>query len=112
MLFLKRIVRFNEFMKCDASGEILMYGDFYYEDSETGKIISAKYYHNQKMQVKRELFDQSILENAQSQKEYDDALREAEKEYLTATMLEKPVFGKEVQNRMREEGTWPYGKNN
>lgn len=102
MLFLKRIRCFNEFLVCDASGEVMMYGDFYYEDDQTGKIISANYYKNLKEQRKRDTFDYTILNNAQSQKEYQDQLKKAEQEYLTATILDEPVFGKDSQNNERE----------
>lgn len=102
MLFLKRITHFNEFLKCDASGQILMYGDFYYVDSDTGKIISADYYSNLKEQRKRDTFDYTILNNAQSQKEYQDELEKAEQEYLTSVALDKPVFGKDSQNNEKE----------
>ena len=101
MLRLHRITRFNEFLRCHASGEILMYGDFYYTNDD-GKVISAKYYHNIKEQRKRETFDQTILENAKSQKEYQDELRKAEQEYLTQTMLEEKVAGKEALNMRLE----------
>ena len=101
MLRLHRITRFNEFLRCHASGEILMYGDFYYTNDD-GKVISAKYYHNIKEQRKRETFDQTILENAKSQKEYQDELRKAEEEYLTQTMLEEKVAGKEALNMRLE----------
>ena len=78
-----------------------MYGDFYYTNDD-GKVISAKYYHNIKEQRKRETFDQTILENAKSQKEYQDELRKAEQEYLTQTMLEEKVAGKEALNMRLE----------
>ncbi len=74
-----------------------MYGDFYYTNDE-GKIISAKFYHNEKMNKKRDEWDDSIFENAQSQKEYQDQLQEAEREFLTATMLEENVAGREADN--------------
>lgn len=101
MLRLRRITHFNEFMRCHASGEILMYGDFYYENDD-GKIISAKYYHNTKEQLRRENFDQSILENAQNQREYQEQLRLAEQEYLSQQMLEEPVETKEAYNMRLE----------
>ena len=41
MLWLKRMQYFNEFRTCDASGQVLMSGAFYYQDDETGKVISA-----------------------------------------------------------------------
>lgn len=94
--------RFNEFIKCDASGEVLMYGDFYYEDDNTGKIISAKYYHNLKMQRKQDMFDNSWLENAQSMKEYQDELKKAEEEYLTNVVLDKQKFGKDSDNYAKD----------
>ena len=78
-----------------------MYGDFYYTNDD-GKVISAKYYQNIKEQRKRETFDQTILENAKSQKEYQDELRKAEQEYLTQTMLEEKVAGKEALNMRLE----------
>ena len=77
MLFLKRIRRFNEFLVCDASGEVMMYGDFYYEDDQTGKIISANYYKNLKEQRKRDTFDYTILNNAQSQKRISRPIKES-----------------------------------
>ena len=34
MLHLKRVVHDYEFMKCKISGELIGYGDYYYEDDE------------------------------------------------------------------------------
>lgn len=79
-----------------------MYGDFYYTNDE-GKIISAKYYHNTKEQERRENFDQSILETAQSQKEYQEELKLAEQEYLTQQMMEEPLETKEAHNMRLEK---------
>lgn len=107
MLFLKRMIYPNEFITCDATGQVLMYGDFYYYDDETGKNISAKHYHSLKEQRRKDMFDNSILENAQSLKEYEDTLKKAEQEYLSNELLDKPMFGKDSQNRQREAGTWP-----
>lgn len=101
MLSLHRITRFNEFLKCKASGEILMYGDFYYTNDD-GDVISAKYYYNQKMQMRREQFDQSILNNAKSQKEYQDELIKAEQEFLSTQMLEEKVETKDASNYQKE----------
>lgn len=81
-----------------------MYGDFYYTNDE-GRIISAKYYHNMKEQERRENFDQSILETAQSQKEYQEDLKLAEQEYLTQQMMEEPLETKEAYNMGLEENS-------
>lgn len=102
MLHLKRITHFNEFLKCQVSDEIMMYGDFYYEDDEDGLIVSAKYYHDLKKKKKEDEFDYTELNNAQSQKEYQDQLRQAERELFESTVLDRKVFGKDSQNYERE----------
>ena len=92
MLVLHRITHFNEFLRCHASGEILMYGDYYYTNDK-GQVISAKYLYNKKMELKRNKFDQTILNNAQTDKERQDELRKAEEEFLSSQMLEEPIAG-------------------
>lgn len=102
MLILKRMQHFNEFQRCNASGKILMYGDFYYEDTETGKIIDAKYYQQLKDEKKKETFDSSLLEYAQNDKEYREELRKAEEEYLTNTMFDKDRITKWGEQYLHE----------
>ena len=102
MLHLHRIQRFNEFLRCKASGEILMYGDFYLTDDD-GNVISYKYYHNMKEQKKREEWDNSILETHQSLKEYQDEMRKAEEEYLSSKILSEPIDTKDSYNWKIEE---------
>ena len=103
MLQLKRITCTTDFMKCKASGEILMYGDFYYQDMDDPSIvIGARYYNNMKKQRKENQFDYTILNNAKSQKEYQDQLQKAEQEYLQSTMLNMPILGQEAENYQKE----------
>ena len=103
MLTLHRITRFNEFLKCRASGEILMYGDFYLED-ENGNVISYKYYRNKLDEQRSDNWPGTkILENFQSQKDYQDALREKEQEYLSSIMLDQPVVTKDADNFEKED---------
>lgn len=103
MLVLKRMTHPNEFITCKASGEVLMYGDFYYQDIDDPNIvIGARYYNNMKRQRKEEEFDYSILEDAQSQKDYQDQLKKAEQEYLQSTMLDMPILGQEAENYEKE----------
>ena len=103
MLHLKRIVYFNEFLRCKVSDQIMMYGDFYYEDDEDGLIVSAKYYNDLKKKRKEEQFDYTELNNAKSQKEYQDQLRQAERELFESTILDRKVYGKDSQNYEKEE---------
>ncbi len=69
-----------------------MYGDFYYEDDETGERIDAQYYHQLKEQRRQENWDYSTLENAQTEREYEQRFREMEREFLSQTVLDKEVF--------------------
>ena len=95
MLILQRMTHFNEFMKCKASGKILMYGDFYYLDTDTGDVIDAKYYHDAKEKQKRDNWiNTHLIDEAKDQKDYQDQLQKAEQEYIASTMLDKPVFDK------------------
>lgn len=106
MLILRRIINFNEFLVCKASGKIMMYGDFYYQDSDDPDIIiDAKYYHNQKLEEKKEnwQFD-SIRETHESLRDYQNELQETEREYLSSNMLTKyHVFGHDAENYQRDE---------
>lgn len=80
-------------LKCRASGEILMYGDFYLEDDD-GNVISYKYYRNKLDEQRRDNWPGTkILESFQSQKDYQDAMREKEQEYLSSIMLDQKVVG-------------------
>ena len=88
-----------EVAKCDATGELLVYGDFYYEDDETHKIISKKFYDTQKDQQKRDNFaGTKRLEGYTTQKERMEASKEAEREALQNSLLNNTVFGKTSDN--------------
>ena len=71
----------------------MMYGDFYYEDDTDGFIVSAKYYHELKKKKKEEEWDYTALNNFQSQKEYQEKLREAEKVLFESTVLDREIAG-------------------
>lgn len=93
MLILKRIQYFNEFIKCHVSGKVMMYGDFYYEDTNDGSIVDAVLYHKLKKTQETEVFDNSILNNATSEKEYTDRLKQVEQAYLQKTILYREILG-------------------
>lgn len=111
MLWLKRITHPTDFFKCDATGKILFYGDFYYEDDETGKRIDAQYYNQQKQQRRKDNWPYTEkFEYAQSDKEYREELKKAEQEALSAEMLDKPIGGGHAaSNRSKELGTYQGG---
>lgn len=95
MLYLKRVIMPYEALKCQISNEIITYGDYYYEDDEDGFIVKASVYGEELKKKKEEEFDYSKLEQAQSEKEYSDMLKEAEREFLNQTLFDRKVAGKE-----------------
>lgn len=72
-----------------------MYGDFYYQDDETGKVISAKYYNSLKKEREEENFDYSLRDYYDSDQEYQRALQDKERELLSNQVLDMQISGKE-----------------
>ncbi len=95
MLFLKRITHFNEWIKCQVSGEIMRYGDYYYEDDSDGLIVKATVYKEMMRTQKEREFDYSDLENAKSEKEYRQMLKQYEKEYLQQDIYNREIYKKD-----------------
>ena len=95
MLWLKRMQYFNEFRTCDASGQVLMYGDFYYQDDETGKVISADYYNSLKKERQEAELDYMSRDYCESYQRYQQSLLEKEHELLSNKVLDIPRYGKE-----------------
>lgn len=91
MLKLKRIVYEYEFMKCDISGELIGYGDFYYQDDKDGLIVKADVYHKIRQKARDEQFDYSKLNKARSESEYRDMLKKAEQQLKENTLLNREV---------------------
>lgn len=92
MLHLKRIIYFNEFLRCKVSNELIGYGDYYYEDDEDGLIIKASVYNRLKDKRKKETFDYSELEKLESQREYEQYMKQASREFYESTVLDRKVF--------------------
>lgn len=102
MLILKRMIYPYEVLKCKMSDRFIVYGDFYYQDDEDQNlIISAIEYNKLKKEAKELSFDYSLLAKAQNQKEYRELVKRAEKDYLRATILDKPIFD---QGHMKKNG--------
>lgn len=92
MLVLKRMIHPYEVRKCKISDEFIVYGDFYYEDDQDGTIIKLTTYNKLKKEAKEEAFDYSLLARAKSQKEYNELVKRAERDFLRATILDRPIF--------------------
>lgn len=92
MLQLKRMTVPYEVLKCSMTGKLIIYGDYYYEDDVDHVIISAIEYKRKQQEKKNEMFDYSLLEQAQSEKEYRQIMQRAQRDYLNATILDRPVY--------------------
>jgi hypothetical protein len=91
---LKRVTMFNELLKCNASGELIGPGDYYYEDDEDGTIIKATVYYRLEWERKVDSFDYSKLENVSNEVAYRQELIKAEREFLTQTIMDRPIYGR------------------
>lgn len=92
MLILKRMIYPYEVLKCHMTGEMIVYGDFYYEDDEDKTIVKATAYNKLKKEAREMSFDYSLLQKAQNQKEYNEMVKRAQRDYLNATILDRPIF--------------------
>ena len=97
MLCLKKMTYFNEFKKDTVDGRIIGPGEWYYEDMDTdtctsnGLIISADHYMELKKAKLEEDWEhsrqQKWLNNMESERDYKEALREAERGLQEAQVL-------------------------
>jgi hypothetical protein len=89
MLVLKRIQYFNDFIRDTVDGRVIGYGEYYYEDSDDGTIISAEHYWElKKAQMERE-WDDSWYNAMESERDYKEKLRQAEMKMRQSTVLNK-----------------------
>lgn len=100
MLVLYRNLTPGEVRTCKLSGKMIVYGDYYYQDTEDSSLyIKATEYHKLEKERKEQTFDYTLLAQAQNEKEYREYLSRAEKEYLTETILDNPVIKNgQIQN--------------
>lgn len=94
MLYLKQIQQPFEVLKCKLSNEFIQYGDFYYEDDVDGVIVKFEVYKKIQNEARDNAFDYSLLEKAQSEKEYKDMMIRAEKDYLNVSILDRQIAEK------------------
>ena len=92
MLWLKRNNVYTQLMKCDVSNEIIAPGDFYYIDDEDGMRIKATVYKDIKDKSKKETWDYSELNAAQSEREYKRRLQDATSQAREKGMKESLVL--------------------
>ena len=91
MLHLRRVVNPFEWERCKISKEYILPGDYYYIDDEDGLIVKASVYHKMKWDKKVSEWDWTKYNEGLSEHEYAEMMREKEREYLTAGLLNREV---------------------
>lgn len=92
MLILNRNLQPYEVMTCRLTGKMIVYGDYYYEDTDDNTVVLAREYHKLKdkaIQNKPEF--QEALNKAKSEQAYKKMLADAEKAFLNETILDKEI---------------------
>lgn len=107
-LELKRMIHPYECLKCQATGELLVWGDYYYEDDIDGFIVGFNYYHDTKEAMKKEQASHAI-EYALTMEEHKQRMKQAEKEFLNMTIFDRPL---KANNLFVQRPPEPRGDNN
>lgn len=94
MLRWKRVTNPFEWERCHITGDYIRYGEYYLQDDEDGLVVSAKIYAQMKKEKREAEFDYSRLENAENEREYAEALKEAEIAQKAASLLDRPIEGR------------------
>lgn len=93
MLVLARNLTPYEVRTCKLSGEKIIYGDYYYQDTEDPNLyIKKSAYDRFDREQKENKFDYSKLEQLESQAEYEQYLKQAEQEYLANNILKHKII--------------------
>lgn len=95
MLHLKQVTQPFAWERDHITGEYIKYGQFYYWDDDDNFVVSRKTYIKFKDMKKREEWDYSRLQNAASQYEYEQALKEQVREFQMETLLDRKVEGED-----------------
>lgn len=95
MLHLKQVTQPFAWERDHITGEYIKYGQFYYWDDDDNFVVSRKTYMKFKDMKKREEWDYSRLQNAASQYEYEQALKEQVREFQMETLLDRKVEGED-----------------
>lgn len=93
MLIMQMVQSKTEILHCRISNQLIMYGDFYYQDMDDPTIIiKADVYKDMQRKARMEKFDYTELQKANDQRTYEEILRKAEREALINNVLNEPVL--------------------
>lgn len=94
MLWLKRNTNTYQLEKCDVSGELIYPGDYYYQDDVDYIKIKATVYANIKKKEKENNWDYSKINNAHNEYEYRQAIKDATRQMLYDSVLNRKIATK------------------
>lgn len=95
MLHLKQVTQPFAWERDHLTGDYIKAGEFYYWDDDDGLVVSLKTYRKFKEAKRLEDWDYSRLENAESQYEYEQAIKEQTRQYNLETLLDRKVEGED-----------------
>ena len=95
MLHLKQVTQPFAWERDHLTGDYIKAGEFYYWDDDDGPVVSLKTYRKFKEAKRLEDWDYSRLENAESQYEYEQAIKEQTRQYNLETLLDRKVEGED-----------------
>lgn len=92
MWLLTRNLTPGEVRTCKLSRKQIIYGDYYYQDSDDPHIyvLASELHRYEKMERERS-FDYSKLEQAQNEREYTEYMIQAQQEFLANTVLRTKI---------------------
>lgn len=93
MLHLCRVDQPFTWERDHITGDYIQYGEYYYYDDEDGLIVSRKTYVKFKEAKRKAEWDYSRLEQAQSEREYEDIMKQKTQEFLAETLMDRKVEG-------------------
>ena len=95
MLHLKQVTQPFTWERDHITGDYIKYGEFFYWDDDDNFVVSLKTYRKLKLAKKQAKWNYSMLENAMSQREYEEAIKEQTRAFNTESLFQRKVEGED-----------------
>lgn len=93
MLHMKRVDQPFTWERDHITGDYIRFGEWYYWDDEDGLVVSLRTYRQFKRQKELDTFDYTRLNQAASQREYEEILKESTRIHNMETLLDRRIEG-------------------
>ena len=93
MLHLCRVDQPYAWERDHITGDYIMYGEYYYYDDEDGLVVSRKTYVQFREAKRRAEWDYWSLNRCQSEREYENIMKQKTREFLADTLMDRKVEG-------------------